>query len=137
MSFNFIKNSKDTGLLLMRIGIGLMFIHHGWPKLMGGVPMWEKIGGAIGNFGITVYPVVFGFLAAVSESLGGLLLILGIFFRPACFFLLTVMVVAATMHLKSGDGVNVASHAIELGFVFLSLIFIGPGVYSFRKDRTS
>ena len=136
MGLSWTKNSKDIGLLIMRVGIGIMFMYHGWPKLMGGVVTWEKIGAAVGNFGITVYPVVFGFLAALSESLGGLILILGIFFRPACFFLLTVMVVAATMHLKSGDGLNVASHAIELGVVFLSLIFIGPGVYSLRKDRT-
>ncbi len=133
MGLSWTKNSKDIGLLIMRVGIGIMFMYHGWPKLMGGVVTWEKIGAAVGNFGITVYPVVFGFLAALSESLGGLILILGIFFRPACFFLLTVMVVAATMHLKSGDGLNVASHAIELGVVFLSLIFIGPGVYSFER----
>jgi putative oxidoreductase len=40
------------------------------------------------------------------------------------------MIVATSMHLSSGQGLGVASHAIEDGIVFLSLILIGPGKYS-------
>ena len=36
-----------------------------------------------------------------------------------------IMVVATTMHLTHGDGMAVASHAIEDGVVFASLILIG------------
>ena len=39
-------------------------------------------------------------------------------------------VVAAISHLSRGDGLSGASHAIELGIVFLSLILIGAGKYS-------
>ena len=35
------------------------------------------------------------------------------------------MLVAAISHLSKGDGLGGASHAIELGIVFLSLILIG------------
>jgi len=69
-------------------------------------------------------------LAAATEFGGGLCFILGLFFRPACFFLFSVMVVAASMHLSQGDGLKVASHAIELGIVFLGFLFIGPGTCS-------
>jgi len=45
--------------------------------------------------------------------------------------LLTInMIVATSMHLNRGDGLGGASHAIEDGIVFLSLILIGPGKYS-------
>ena len=135
MSFlsNYSEGQKNFGLLLLRIGIGEMMITHGYPKLTAGPEMWEKIGGAMKYLHIEFFPVAWGFLAAVAEAGGGLLLIVGILFRPACFFLLIVMAVAVTMHLSKGDGVQVASHAIELGVVFLSLLFIGPGNYRLGK----
>ena len=40
------------------------------------------------------------------------------------------MGVAASMHLGKGEGLLAASHAIELGILFFSLLFIGPGRYS-------
>ena len=43
------------------------------------------------------------------------------------------MIVAALVHFSKGDGVNGASHAIELAIVFFGLIFIGPGKYSVDK----
>ena len=137
MCWDFLGRYRDGGLLFLRIGLGLMFILHGWGKLMGGPLLWQKLGAAIGNFGITFYPHFFGFLAAITETLGGVCLILGILFRPACFFLMIVMIVATTMHLKSGDGLQGASHAIEMGIVFLSLMFIGPGAYSLGEKIRS
>lgn len=52
---------RDLGLLLLRIGFGLMFIYYGWPKIMGGPPAWAKLGGAVGDFGITFAPAFWGF----------------------------------------------------------------------------
>ena len=72
-------------------------------------------------------------MAAVSEFLGGACLILGVVFRPACLMLLCVMIVATTMHLKQGDSMQVASHAIELGSVFFGLFFVGPGRFGFGR----
>jgi putative oxidoreductase len=74
--------------------------------------------------------VVFGLLAALSEAVGGLLLILGLFFRVACLLLVGVMIGAMIFHLKRGDGFNMWSHAFEALVVFVSLLFIGPGAYS-------
>jgi len=125
--FNQLEKHKNLGFLILRIGVGLMFMFHGYGKLQGGAMVWEKVGSAMGNFGITFGHQFFGLLATLSEFLGGLCFALGLFFRPACFFLTSVMVVAATMHLKNGDGLNVASHAIEAGFVFLGFLFIGAG----------
>ncbi len=121
---------KDFGLLILRVGIGIMFLLHGYPKISGGPEMWTKIGSATQFLGIHFAPVLFGLLAAASEFFGGICLILGLFFRPACLFMAITMGVAATMHLGSGDGLNKASHAIELGIVFFSLMFIGPGPFS-------
>ncbi|RYY36643.1 MAG: DoxX family protein [Sphingobacteriaceae bacterium] len=124
---------KDFGLLLTRIGLGAMFIWHGYPKITGGPEMWTQLGGAMQNFGITFWPTVWGFLAALTESLGGVLILLGLAFRPACIFLTLNLVVAAAMHLNKGEGLQGAAHAIEVAFVFAGLLFVGPGKYSVDK----
>ncbi len=129
-----LSNYKSTGLLLMRLGIGTMMILHGYPKLVAGPALWEKLGHNTVYFGIHAYPEIWGFMASVAEGVGGLLLILGFLFRPATFLLLCTMIVATMSHLKSGDTILEASHSIELGFVFLSLFIIGPGKYSIDKD---
>ena len=125
-----LNKHRHIGLLILRIGLGCMFLFHGCPKLFGGPEQWEKVGMAMGSLGIEFIPAFWGFMAAISESLGGICLILGFFFRPACILLTITMVVAAASHLSRGEGLGGASNAIEVGIVFLSLILIGPGKYS-------
>jgi putative oxidoreductase len=43
--------------------------------------------------------------------------------------------VAASVHLANGEGIMGASHAIELGIVFVSLILVGPGRFSLDAKR--
>ena len=124
---------RNTGLLIIRLGLGTMFMFHGYPKLLGGPEQWEMIGDSMKYFGITFFPVAWGLLAALAETFGGFLILIGLAFRPACILLTFTMAVAATMHLSNGDGLMTASHAIEVGFVFLGLAFIGPGRYSVDK----
>lgn len=131
--WTFLNRYRDFGLLGLRLGVGVMFLFHGWPKLIGGPDKWASLGQAVGYLGIHVVPVFWGLMAAVSEFLGGACLILGVVFRPACLMLLCVMIVATTMHLKQGDSMQVASHAIELGSVFFGLFFVGPGRFGFGR----
>ncbi len=121
---------KDFGLLFLRIGIGGMFIFHGAPKMFGGPEGWERMGASMAIVGIKFVPAFWGFMASFSEFIGGICIILGLFFRPACILLTITMTIAASGHLSRGDGLRGAAHAIENGIVFLSLIFIGPGKYS-------
>lgn len=124
---------KDLGLLIIRIGLGFMFIMHGYPKLLGGPERWEGIGGAMGAIGITFLPVIWGLAAALTEAVGGLFFLLGLFFRPVSLLLAFTMLVAALFHLGKGDGLMGSAHSIEIGIVFLGLAFVGPGKYSVDK----
>lgn len=130
MLWKFLGKYREFGLLALRLGIGVMFLLHGWPKLIGGPERWEKVGMAMQYAGVSVVPTLWGLAAALSEFGGGLCLILGLFFRPACLMLAITMGVAANMHLGKGEGLMIASHAIELGILFFGLLFIGPGRYS-------
>lgn len=97
------KRKEDLlqiGLLIFRVGIGISILLHGLPKLTGGVEMWTYIGGSMSIFGITFAPAFWGFMAAVAESVGGLLFALGLFFRPAAILLTGTMIVALATHLQ-------------------------------------
>lgn len=126
-------NYKNFGLLIVRMGLGIMFIYHGFPKLAGGVEGWRALGSATKYVGITFLPVIWGLLSAVVETFGGFLLIIGWAFRPVCLLLFINMLVAVAMHLGKHDGWGEASHAIEDAVVFAGLLFVGPGSYSVDK----
>ena len=44
------------------------------------------------------------------------------------------MLVAAVGDLSESEGLKEAAHAVELGFIFLSLILIGTGKYSLDQN---
>ena len=78
----------DLGLLVLRLSIGLsMILFHGWGKISGGPERWRRIGGAMENFGIDFLPMFWGFMAGFTEFFGSVLIILGLFFRPAAALL--------------------------------------------------
>ncbi|MBC5775141.1 DoxX family protein [Pontibacter sp. KCTC 32443] len=124
---------KDLGLLILRIGIGLMFVIHGWPKLTGGPEKWEQIGKTMEMMGIDFAPVFWGFMAGFAEVVGGFLIMFGFFFRIACALLVITMLVATARHMSEGDGFGGYSHSLEAAILFFSLLFIGPGKYSLDK----
>lgn len=125
---------KNFGLLLLRVGLGILFLYHGLPKLLAGPARWEKLGVAAGSVGIHFLPVLWGFLCAIIETFGGVFLIVGLAFRPVCLLLVLNLIVAAifTYHM-SGDFGD-ATHAIEDAIAFAGLFFLGPGSYSVDKS---
>jgi putative oxidoreductase len=124
----------DAGLLLLRAGIGSMFvIVHGYPKILGGVTLWRGLGGAFNRLiGLNFVPDFWGFLAMLAEFGGGFCLIAGIFFRPACAAIVFTMFVAALSIIRGGYGFNSASQPIELGIVVAVLLLTGPGKFTAR-----
>lgn len=122
---------SSLGLLLLRLGIGaIYFLSHGLHKMEAGRALWSKLGHSVALVGIHAAPVFWGFMASASECVGGLLLLLGLFTRPAAFFLCCTMTVAwLTLH-STGRPFENTTEPLEMAFVFLGLIFVGPGKYS-------
>jgi len=130
LSLKALDEFRDQGLLVLRVGLGIMFVLHGWPKLAGGPEKWEKVGGAVGTLGIDFAPQFWGFMAAMAEFGGGILLALGLLTRPALLGLIFTMFVAAWMHISKESGFPKISHPIELGITFMGLLLTGPGKFS-------
>ncbi|MFH0911191.1 MAG: DoxX family protein [Planctomycetota bacterium] len=127
------ESCPHIGLLVLRVGIGSLFMAHGIIKFLGGVEFWENVGGAIGMFGIHFAPAFWGFMAAFAEAVGGLCLVLGLFVRPAAMLMAFTMIVAATTLVKGGGGFTVSSNPIHMIAVFVALIFSGSGRYGLGK----
>ena len=133
MFWNFLYKFRNLGLLIFRLGFGIGFVFfHGWRKLVSGPEGWESLGMAITVLGIELPLVwmytVFGFLAAFAESVGGILIAIGLFYRPMCALLAATMFVAAMRHFVTGEGTP--AHAFKNFFVLLGLMPLGPGKYS-------
>ena len=130
------SGGREVGLLILRVGIGVLFVLHGYPKITAGTGTWVSLGHAMGNLGINFLPVFWGFLAAFAEFAGGIGLILGAFFKISCALIAFDMVVAMLMHLHKGDGFQGAGHAIALLIVMIALMFMGAGQFSVA-EKTS
>jgi len=129
-SNQFFYSRRDLGLLIFRLGIGCMFMWHGFPKVFGGEHKWIEVGQAMGTLGIHFAPAFWGLLAGCAEFFGGLLFAVGLFYRLTCFWLIGNMSIAFISQMLEGKGMLKAAQSVEDGFSFLGALFLGPGKYS-------
>ena len=128
----FLAKYADFGLLLLRVSVGVLFILYTAPALMGGPSAWAHFGAGARNLGIHSHLQLFGFLAALLGCIGAVLVIFGLFFRPGVLVLL-VLAIGHAIEVKHGSGFRNALPFIEMCFVLLGVLFVGPGKYSVDK----
>lgn len=116
---------RPQALALLRIVAAVLFLAHGTQKLFG-----------FPGGGNTVNLVSLMGLAGILEVVGGLLLIIGYQTRIVAFVLSGMMAVAYWMaHAPQNfyPVLNGGDAAILFCFVFLYLVFAGPGAWSVDK----
>jgi putative oxidoreductase len=121
--------SQGWAIAILRLVTGVVFFAHGWKKFF-----VDGVGGFtafLGQLGIPA-PGLFGPLVAGVELLGGLLLMFGLFTRWATIPLaVTMLVAAATVHLKNGFFLPAGfEYTLVLFAANLSLFLAGPGVFA-------
>lgn len=120
--------TADLGVLLLRVFAGLsLALAHGLGKL----PPSERFLVGIAEMGFPL-PIVFGWAAALSELVGGILVALGLFTRPAAFFIAVTMSVAAFIR-QAGDPFSELELALLYGIVAVTLLLVGAGRYSIDR----
>jgi putative oxidoreductase len=113
-----------VALAVLRIVTALIFMEHGTQKLFGFPAPPE---GGLPPIGSLVW---FG---AILEAVGGLLILIGFLTRPVAFVLAGEMAVAYWLfHAPRSffPALNGGDAAILYCFVFLLLVFTGPGAWS-------
>jgi len=116
----------NIGLTLLRIFAGIGLVSHGYLKL----PPSEQFVGIVGSIGFPM-PHLFAWAAALSESVGGIFLILGFFTRISSFFIAFTMATALI-----GVHFNDPFQKKELAFLyfFIALCFLFFGANSWSVD---
>ena len=116
-------------LSLLRIMAALLFLQHGLQKLAGFPPM-------AGGAGPAAFTLLW--FAGVIELVGGVLVLLGLFTRPAAFVMSGEMAVAYFLFHAPRNffpAINGGDAAILFCFVFLYLAAAGPGPWSIDHGR--
>lgn len=123
--FDRLSAYAPQALAVLRIVAALLFIEHGTQKLFG-FPASDMQPPLMSLFG----------LAGVIEIVGGLLILVGFYSRIAAFIASGTMAVAYWM-VHAGMGMYPANNggdaAILFCFVFLYLVFAGPGAWSVNR----
>lgn len=132
----FLDRLQPVALLLLRCGLALVFIYHGYPKLFGNTATFVR---AFGEIGIPSY---FVYIVGVVETFGGLMLALGLGTRLAAPLLLIDMC-AAMWKYNFNEGIYAVREyelPLTLGLAALLLATTGAGRLSldyliFRRKR--
>lgn len=123
-------------LVILRVGLGLILIPHGAQKLFGwfGGMGYEKFVALFNTLGYKP-GVVWVTLVALTEFIGGILLVLGLFTRLAALALVIFMIVA--VHFTSGKGFFWTQGGLEysLLILFVGLVFLIRGGGEYSLDR--
>ena len=117
---------QPLGLLALRIVLGIIFFSHGYPKL-------AHLGSGMQVFFVQHgLPRYFVYISGVLEVFGGLLLVLGLFTRPAALLLAIEMAVAIwKVHSTKGYlAVHEYEFPLALAMACFALATIGAGTLS-------
>ena len=116
--------APDTGLLILRLGLGLLMMVHGWSKLIGfnekAANFYDFLGlGGQVSLGLTVF----------AEFFCSILLVFGLG-TQLVLIPLTILAMVIVFDVKGGDALNEK----ELGLMYLmgyvALLLTGPGRFS-------
>jgi putative oxidoreductase len=122
----FLNTLQPLGLLILRVALGLIFIYHGYPKLVRADAMMRQF------FIQHGFPGYFVGLAGILECVGGGLLLVGLFTRPAALLLAAEMAIAI-WKVKMVHGVfavNEYQFELALAAACVALATVGAGSLS-------
>ncbi|MFN2542041.1 MAG: DoxX family protein [Chthoniobacterales bacterium] len=132
-TLQFLGKYRETGLLLIRVSLGLIFIALIGPVLWS-PGSWEHFGSAMRHLDFHSHFKFWGILGALLACVGGVLMVLGLFFRIGvlCALVITIVDLVATWTGRGGFFAHLP--ALEMSILLVSLLLVGPGKYSVDKN---
>lgn len=119
--------SLDLGLLILRFFSFAFMLTHGWPKfqkaVVGNFQFRDPLNlGSGTSLGLTVF----------AEFFCSILIMLGLFTRPALLFNALTMIIAAFV-VHASDPFQKKELALLYLVISVALLFTGPGKYAIDK----
>jgi putative oxidoreductase len=131
----FLNKLRPFALLVLRLGIGIIFLTHGWVKVL-------NLNGTMGMFAHMGLPGWLGVIAGLLELVAGVLLIVGLFTRIcALLFTIEMCIAILAVHMKSGPWWQVNNYNLPLAMLVgsFAIAILGPGVasldFAFFRNR--
>jgi len=123
----YLDRLQPLSLFVMRLALGVIMVAHGYHKVFGGLHHHAQVVASLG------LPAWLGYVSSFTEFLGGLLILAGLFTRPAAFAVCINLAVAIwKVHWHNGlqtaspdrPGYEFPLAAAALAF---ALVFFGGG----------
>lgn len=122
--------TSDLAYLIVRVTAGLMLIPHGWAKVMNlGV---DRVATSLGNYGVPS-PKPFAIIIMVLETIGGIMIALGLFTRiVAAMLVVEFLVIIFVAHWPKGYAVGAGGieYPLMWGLLLLAVLLRGGGPWS-------
>src|ERR1043166_1289687 len=132
-ALQFLGKYREGGLLLIRASLGLIFIFLLAPILWS-PGSWEHLGSAMRHLDFHSHFKFWGIAGALLGCIGGVLMVLGLFFRIGVLCALLVTIVDLIALWSSRGGIAARLPALEMTILLVSVLLIGPGKYSVDKN---
>lgn len=117
---------SDVGLLILRLWVGAAMLTHGMGKML-------DLGGFVGKVGKTFpFPEVLGPFAAGAESIGAIMIAVGLLTRPAAIALCFTMI-GAGLVVHWPDPFTKKELALTYAAASAMIAFAGSGKYSLDR----
>ena len=132
-----LNNLQPWGAFFLRLVLGVAMIHHGYDKV---IPSGGFHGGNAYNaierhshFVASLgFPYWMGIVSALTEFLGGILILLGLLTRLAAF-LITINMLVAVVMVTRHHGYAGSEYSLALTVIALMLFFYGAGACSLDR----
>lgn len=115
-------NHPNWGLVLIRIGLAVVFIAHGWAKLQN----IDQTAGFFSSLGLGIFWV---YLVGLVEFIGGICMLLGVMVRQVGILFAIIMLFAIIL-VKADKGFSKYEFDLFLLLVSLGVALLGSGKYS-------
>ena len=117
--------------LFLRLVLGLGFFAHGWGKLLDPAGVADFLG----QEGY-MWPTLMAWLLILTESLGGMLIALGLFVRPAAVAAMTFMLVAIFIQKwDNGFFYYAGGYELDIVYFFIAFKLFAQGAGRFSLDE--
>ena len=119
--------NTNSGLLVLRIGVGAIFIFSGWMKV-------SNLSATVGMFATMGFGAFWAYLVSAVELVGGVCVLLGAYTRVFAGLLAITMVVAV---IAVSSNMTMVMTPLSVLFSTLALMLAGGGKYAVMKNHAT